>query len=110
MGELMTNVYYNQEKFGLEFVTEFERSEPSYSFDTGLVLWHKDKQAFLFAKDAGCSCPSPFEDLNPSLLQPLNKWQVIEEMVAFAKESYEPNYAENQVMNAIESVLRWKRE
>lgn len=106
----MSNAYYDPEKFGLEIVTDFERSEPSYSFDTGLVLWHKDKEAFLFAQDSGCSCPSPFEDLDPSLLEPLNKWQVIEEMVAFAKDSFYPEYAEDKVLNAIESVLRWKRE
>ena len=57
----MSDVYYHPEKFGLETVAELDLTQESYSFDL-LVVWRRlvDGQ-LLFARDAGCSCPAPFE-------------------------------------------------
>lgn len=61
MGYGEPDVYYSPEKFGLTQIAEVELSEPCYSFDM-LVVW-KDAQGNKYsAQDAGCSCPSPFED------------------------------------------------
>ncbi|MBB5167122.1 hypothetical protein [Mycobacterium sp. AZCC_0083] len=46
----------------LEFVFEFEKSEPCYSFDTLVVLYDTKRKAYRIGEDSGCSCPSPFED------------------------------------------------
>lgn len=55
------DVYYQPDKFGLTVVHEIDDPNASYSFDM-LVLWrHADGRLF-YASDAGCSCPSPFED------------------------------------------------
>lgn len=55
------DVYYNPEHFGLQIVYERNFSRASYEFDIR-VVW-KDDQGFLYtARDAGCSCPSPFEN------------------------------------------------
>lgn len=58
----MDNMYYSPERFGLTTVGEFDLSEPDYSFDL-FVVWHKDGKLY-WATDHGCSCPSPFEDLD----------------------------------------------
>lgn len=58
----MANIYYDPEHFGLVKVTEFERSEPCYSFDTFVVWYSKDNDTYYWGSDSGCSCPSPFED------------------------------------------------
>lgn len=56
-----TNVYYSPEKFGLKVVAEIDYSSGDYQFDRR-VVW-SDKDGFLYtARDAGCSCPTPFED------------------------------------------------
>jgi hypothetical protein len=54
------NVYSAPEKFGLTIVAELEK-DLSYSFDK-LVVWRDANGKLYFAGDAGCSCPSPFED------------------------------------------------
>lgn len=50
------------EFFGLRKVTEFDVSEPCYDFDTVVVFFHEDTETYYWARDSGCSCPSPFED------------------------------------------------
>ncbi len=56
------NIYYHPEKFDLEIVDMIE-DEPDYDFDM-FVVW-KDKEGNLYyAEDSGCSCPSPFENIN----------------------------------------------
>jgi hypothetical protein len=57
------NIYYNPEKYGLTVVGEIEWSEPCYSFDT-TVVWKDKDGIYYWASDSGCSCPSPFEELN----------------------------------------------
>jgi hypothetical protein len=55
------NVYYQPEAFGLTIVAELENGG-SYEFDT-IVVWRRDSGQLLWATDAGCSCPTPFEDV-----------------------------------------------
>lgn len=64
------NPYYNPEHFGLEIVAELN-PHLSYEFDM-VVVW-KDKEGNLFwAGDAGCSCPTPFE--NYTSIETLNRF------------------------------------
>lgn len=58
----MANVYYEPEKHGLEVVAEIDFSDRSYQFDTRVVWRHKETGVLYTGRDAGCSCPSPFED------------------------------------------------
>lgn len=53
---------YNQpDKFGLQVIGTVQWEEDNYSFDLTAVF--KDEHGNLYwADDAGCSCPSPFED------------------------------------------------
>lgn len=57
----MSNIYYNPEDFGLKVVGEVEYVD-GYEFDRRVVWRHKATGKLYTARDAGCSCPSPFED------------------------------------------------
>jgi len=59
----MGNIYYSPESYGLQIVGDFEWSEPDYSFDM-LVVWKEGRGKYWIGEDSGCSCPSPFEDIN----------------------------------------------
>jgi hypothetical protein len=60
-GDDMTNIYSDPAAFGYELVGMIER-EPDYDFNM-LCVWRQLSDGRLFwAEDAGCSCPSPFED------------------------------------------------
>lgn len=56
------NPYYNPENLGLTKIAEYEISEPSWSFDTIIVLHEEETGHIYAAHDSGCSCPTPFED------------------------------------------------
>jgi hypothetical protein len=74
-----TNPYYSPEKFGLALVAEHELSEPCYSFDI-LAVWRGPAGLYL-GTDAGCSCPSPFENYSGmgDMTGPLTTDQALEE-------------------------------
>lgn len=54
------NIYYNPEQFGLSIFGEIDAGG-SYEFDK-FVVWTKADGKLAYATDAGCSCPTPFED------------------------------------------------
>jgi hypothetical protein len=62
MGYNNPDVYYQPEKFDLVPVCEIDYSTGSYEFDLRVVWKHTPTGRLLTARDAGCSCPSPFED------------------------------------------------
>lgn len=103
------NVYYSPEKFGvgLTIVGDMEWSEPDYSFDM-TVVWKDADGVYYWARDAGCSCPAPFEDYTS--LEELNrgtKWDAIQAIQAdLADVSYRREYAENQAAKLIEQLVR----
>ena len=58
----MYDVYHYPEKFGLEIFGSLDDPEANYSFDMFVVWKDTSTGELFFAQDAGCSCPSPFED------------------------------------------------
>lgn len=56
------NIYANPEKHGLKVVAELEYSDGMYQFDTRVVWRHGETGILFTARDAGCSCPTPFEE------------------------------------------------
>ncbi len=53
--------YHSPENYGLEMVGNVNWDSSDYGFDM-IVVWRaKDDGRFLWAADAGCSCPTPFE-------------------------------------------------
>jgi hypothetical protein len=64
----------------LVFLTDFEWSEPDYSFDTQ-QFWTDTETGLVYtAHDSGCSCPSPFEDFQVSDLEPVPNMQAFYDM------------------------------
>ena len=60
MGYYDADVYHQPEKFGLTQVAFIDYSSGNYEFDFRIV-WRTSSGLLLTARDAGCSCPSPFE-------------------------------------------------
>lgn len=58
------NPYDQPGNFGLELIGTIEWDEESYQFNM-TAIWRdaEDSSVLFWASDAGCSCPSPFEDL-----------------------------------------------
>lgn len=56
------NIHSSPEAYGLEVFADLEDPHACYSFDTIVVWRDKETGALYWASDAGCSCPSPFED------------------------------------------------
>lgn len=59
----MVNIYYSPEKFGLEPVGEIDWSSGCFEFDYTTVWRDVETGNLYYGEDAGCSCPSPFEDV-----------------------------------------------
>lgn len=57
------NLYYSPEAFGLTVVAEIDYSDGDYNFDHR-VVWKDNNNIFYTGRNAGCSCPSPFEDIH----------------------------------------------
>jgi len=57
------NVYYDNIE-GLTKIGELDELDLSYAYNTLLVFRHDATGRVFYAHDAGCSCPSPFEDYN----------------------------------------------
>ena len=56
------NFYYEPADCMLQTIGEIDWSSGSYEFDL-TVVWKRDfDDRFVYAEDAGCSCPSPFDD------------------------------------------------
>ena len=62
MGYGTPDVCYQPEAFDLVPVAEIDYSDECYCFDTRIVWRHTPTGTLYTARDAGCSCPSPFED------------------------------------------------
>jgi hypothetical protein len=61
---LPVDPYYNPGRCWLEKVAEIEYSGGCYEFDTRMV-WRDIATGTLWtARDSGCSCPSPFENVH----------------------------------------------
>lgn len=57
------NIYYNPEKWGMSIFDSIDTAG-SYEFDM-FVIWQKqDDNTLWYATDSGCSCPTPFENIN----------------------------------------------
>lgn len=51
-------------RFGVERIYELSLSDESWWFDLMLCVYDPETNAYWFAFDSGCSCPSPFEAID----------------------------------------------
>ena len=60
----MGDIYYQPQNYGLRILDTIEDDSLSYEFDM-LVVWQEiESDRLYWARDSGCSCPSPFEGCN----------------------------------------------
>jgi len=102
------SVYYNPEELGLELVDEIDYASPDdYGFDYRVVWWHAENRKLYTGRDAGCSCPSPFEDF--FTLEDLDE---LPDMVDLREEARRDGPKQNTpeqiqtFLHAVETVLR----
>lgn len=81
------SIYYDPEKYGLKVIDSWDFSDGSYVFDLR-VVWRDKNGDLLTARDSGCSCPSPFEDIGVNDLVSASKSDLKAEAIAMAKEEY----------------------
>lgn len=106
MGWSTPNPYYNPEHFGLRSVTELDWSQPCYSFDK-TVVWADADEKLYWASDSGCSCPSPFEDIDIlDELETGTKHDLFAELdQRLSETTYEREWAEREVAQTKETIL-----
>jgi hypothetical protein len=82
MGWNEPDLYNQPEKFGLEIIGDIDWSMESYQFNMTVVLVDPSTGLFYTIDDAGCSCPSPFENhtSRTDLGEPMTAWEVIQEL------------------------------
>lgn len=84
----MKNIYYTPEEYGLKVVGVIDTGG-SYEFDMTVVLKDEDDNLF-YVQDAGCSCPTPFEDKDMEDLTKIDSIEQLEEAVLeYHKYAYE---------------------
>lgn len=74
---MSNNVYYDPADCGLEIFATLSE-DLSYEFNILLVVKDKVSGKLFYAQDAGCSCPTPFEDFHyyndgDTDMEPLNE-------------------------------------
>ena len=66
---LDNNIYCSPEASDLTIIGEVDFSN-HYEFDK-LVLWQRADGVFVTGTDSGCSCPIPFQGIEPNELDPV---------------------------------------
>lgn len=79
MGYYDPDVYNQPEKFGLTLIDELNDPRADYDFDIFAVWKHEETGKIYWANDAGCSCPSPFEDYTS--LDDLHEVESVDELI-----------------------------
>ena len=97
-----------------EEIGEVEWSEESYQFDLTRVYRQISTGALFYATDSGCSCPSPFEDLEDYELTPIRRMQDWHDHVAECTVADDPDddfqYPRPTPVGAIDGAHRLGRE
>jgi hypothetical protein len=88
---MYSNIYYSPEEYGLESVFDVDKSDGCYQFDQ-FVIW-KDGETYFWASDAGCSCPSPFEEMGRNSLSQGSLREAINDALAWVKSDAESDYS-----------------
>lgn len=108
----MTNIYYSPEKYGLRTIGEVEWRDYSYEFDL-TVVWQDINTGHLFtADDAGCSCPSPFDDIGLNDLTPLADWSAVNHhlLTRLTNERYDDTGERERAVAQIAEIVQRLRD
>lgn len=89
------DVYFKPEASGLSIVGDVDFSDGCYQFDM-TVVWQDEAGQFFYADDSGCSCPSPFDGVEPKDLTPCNLLELQAHLEQRVEESSESERDENR--------------
>lgn len=64
-----SNIYYHPENCGLTIFDQID-TDRDYGFDM-FIIFLKEDDTLWWATDSGCSCPTPFENINENDLSPI---------------------------------------
>jgi hypothetical protein len=81
-------IYNSPEDYGLQQVACIDYSSGDYCFDYRVVWKRLADGKLLSARDSGCSCPSPFEDIGMKDLQEVESTGWLKEEIAKDGQSY----------------------
>lgn len=101
------DLHSNPEKFGLKSVGEVDFSHGAYAFDL-LVVWVDASGQLFYGEEAGCSCPTPFEDFGIPDLTRASKHEIAARIgVRLAgREEYDRyNHTEQAAVELIEHLM-----
>ena len=101
----LSNIYYTPEKFGLQTVGEVDRGD-GYGFDR-FVVWADADGNLMYDTDAGCSCPSPFENAGLGTLTAGSTYEVI---AALDKWSRDDDFRTRNPGAAADLIERLRRD
>lgn len=78
------NPYYDPDKCGLKVIAVLDEEDLCYEYDT-VILWQDKATGRMYVgHDAGCSCPTPFEDFHS--LDDMTEVHKFADLEAFIKE------------------------
>lgn len=103
----MSNVYYDPEDFGLKVIGEVDYNE-GYEFDKRVVWRHKESGKLYTARDAGCSCASPFEDYDK--LEDLDELADMAALREEVRDSIIPAQEAQTFLDKVARALRYSKE
>lgn len=102
-----TQLEYDPAAIGFEVIGRVE-VEPDYDFNIFLVVRDTESGLIYYVDDAGCSCPSPFEDHNSlSALTLASDYAQVERAVTGWNSGYRPVRTEEiqRLLDAVRAVL-----
>ena len=100
----MGNIYYNPEEFGLEVVGEVSAGE-GYNFDYTVVWKEKESGKLYWARDSGCSCPTPFGDYDSiDMLNPLALYSHKASLEAAMRDAEVSYYNSERLIRLVEAA------
>lgn len=105
------NPYYYPEKMNLEIVGTIDVAD-SYEFDIFAVWQSTETGKLYYATDAGCSCPSPFEDIDSlddlTEITELNLMEFNEQLANHCKNNYAITPTDAEHYKADGNKLAWE--
>lgn len=108
----MSNISYYPEEFGVKELDQFDLSDGGYRFEY-VTVWQSlaDPRTLYIGKDSGCSCPSPYEDVQSladlERLNPDNPKPQIEALFRLDEQNYSHSAAVlNQAVSSMVAAVK----
>lgn len=102
------NPMYNPSSCGLVLIDSLDHAD-SYEFNTDVIFKDIETGALYYAHDSGCSCPTPFEDVNSlSCMEIITSRQRLTAVIKEVQSRHESEYShsDKQEFNSFVKKLK----